>query len=143
SMSKSSVFQAAIPLLALSVVIGIARPTDVHAQYQGAVPSGNPNNNPMAPPPLSFWRVRNSRVFLIPGAGASVANVAVQVGRDGVAMVDTGSSENADKLLATIKFLQNYENSIPQPLGYASETRSMINFNSVPPAEGIRRIVNT
>src|SRR5215510_4376214 len=143
SMIKSSVFQAAILLLALSVVIGIARPTDVHAQYQGVVPSGNPNNNPMAPPPLPFWRVRNSRVFLIPGAGANGANVAVQVGRDGVAMVDTGSAETADKVLATVKFLKNYENAIPQPLGYASETRSMINFNTVPPAEGIRWIINT
>ena len=34
-----------------------------------------------------------TRVFLIPGAGANGANVAVQVGRDGVAMVDTGSAE--------------------------------------------------
>jgi len=80
---------------------------------------------------------------MIPGAGVNGANVAAQVGRDGVVLVDTGSAENADKVVATVKFLQNYENSIPQPLGYASETRSMINFNSVPPAEGIRWIINT
>jgi cyclase len=80
---------------------------------------------------------------MIPGAGANGANVVVQVGRDGVAMVDTGSPENGDKILATVKFLANYLNSIPQPLGYASETRSMINFNSVPPPEGIRWIINT
>src|SRR5262249_23643581 len=143
SMIKSPVLQAAIGLAVVCVMIGIAGPIDVHAQYQGVVPSGTPNNNPMAPPPLPFWRVRNSRVFLIPGAGANGANVAIQVGRDGVAMVDTGSAESADKLLATVKFLQNYENSIPQPLGYASETRSMINFNSVAPAQGIRWIINT
>ena len=132
-------------LAAAGVVIGISGYTSVQAQnqYQGVISSGNPNNNPMAPPPLPFWRVRNTRVFMIPGAGANGANAAVQVGKDGVAMVDTGSAENADKLLATVKFLANYENSIPQPLGFASETRSMINFNSVPPAEGIRWIINT
>jgi glyoxylase-like metal-dependent hydrolase (beta-lactamase superfamily II) len=131
-------------LLAVAVLmIGIGGHTALHAQYQGVIPSGNANNSPMAPPPLPFWRVRNTRIFLIPGAGANGANVAVQVGRDGAAMVDTGSAENADKLLATVKYLENLENSIPQPLGYASETRSMINFNSVPPVEGIRWIINT
>jgi cyclase len=115
----------------------------VHAQYQGAIPSGLHNQNPMPPPPLPFWRVRNTHVFMIPGAGANGANVAVQVGRDGVAMVDTGSAETADKTVATVKFLQNYDASIPAPLGYAAETRSSINFNSVPPALGIRWIINT
>ncbi len=130
---------AAIVLL----TTGSAKTASLYAQYQGAIPSANANNTPMAPPPLPFWRVRNTRVFMIPGAGANGANVAVQVGRDGVAMVDSGSAENADKVLATVKFLENFENSIPQPLGYASETRSMINFNSAPPAEGIRWIINT
>jgi cyclase len=130
-------------LLAAGSMIGFAGVQSAHAQYQGALPSANANNSPLTPPPLPFWRVRNSRVFLIPGAGANGANVAVQVGRDGAAMVDTGSAENADKVLATVKFLQNFENSIPQPLGYASETRSSVNFNSVPPPEGIRWIINT
>src|SRR6516162_10129664 len=112
-------------------MISIGGHTTLYSQYQGVMPSGNANNSPMAPPPLPFWRVRNTRIFLIPGAGVNGANVAVQVGRDGVAMVDTGSAENADKLLATVKYLENLENSIPQPLGYASETRSMINFNSI------------
>jgi cyclase len=144
SMMKSFLLRGATVLALAGMLSGVGGPSGVHAaQYQGVVSSANPNNNPMAPPPMQFWRVRNSRVFLIPGAGANAANVAVQVGRDGVAMVDTGSAETADKLLATVKFLQNYENSIPQPLGYASETRSMINFNSVPPAEGIRWIINT
>ena len=140
---KSYVLRATIFLAAAGVMTGIGGQSSVHAQYQGVIASGNPNNSPLAPPPMPFWRVRNTRVFMIPGAGVNGANVAVQVGRDGVAMVDTGSVENADKLLATAKFLANYENSIPQPLGYASETRSMINFNSVPPAAGIRWIINT
>jgi cyclase len=139
-MKKTSAMKSVL-LLAVAAVFVSA--VTAHAQFQGAVPSLNANNNPMAPPPLPFWRVRNTHVFLIPGAGANGANVAVQVGRDGVAMVDTGSVENAEKILATVKFLTNYENSIPQPLGYASETRSMLNFNSVPPAEGIRWIINT
>src|SRR6185369_15737434 len=96
-------------LVAAVLLIGSGSQTNVHAQYQGVIASGNANNNPLAPPPLPFWRVRNSRVFLIPGAGANGANVAVQVGRDGVTLVDSGSAENADKLLATVKFLENYE----------------------------------
>jgi cyclase len=144
SMMKSFAMRGTTMLVLSGMLAGTGAPSAVYAaQYQGVVLSGNPNNNPLAPPPLQFWRVRNSRVFLIPGAGANGANVAVQVGRDGVAMVDTGSVETADKVLATVKFLQNYENSIPQPLGYASETRSMVNFNSVAPAQGIRWIINT
>src|SRR5438093_6601847 len=142
-MMKSSVLRTTMLLALAGIMVRIGGQTSVRAQYQGVIPSGNPNNSPIAPPPLPFWRVRNTRVFMIPGAGANGANVAVQVGRDGVAMVDTGSAENTDKVLATVKFLANYQNSIPQPLGYASETRSTVNFNSVPPAEGIRWIINT
>src|ERR1700733_3299256 len=95
SIQNSCTVRAAV-LSAVIVLVGTALwQSDVHAQYQGAVPSGLPNQNPMAPPPLPFWRVRNTHIFMIPGAGANGANVAVQVGRDGVAMVDTGSAESA------------------------------------------------
>lgn len=140
---KASIFRTTMLLTGAALLIAAGSHNALYAQYQGAIPSGYANNAPMAPPPLPFWRVRNTRIFLIPGAGANGANVAVQVGRDGVAMVDSGSAENADKVLATVKYLENLENSIPQALGYASETRSMINFNSVPPVEGIRWIINT
>src|SRR5262245_21508995 len=140
---KSYVLRTMTLLTVAGAVIGIGGRDRVQAQFQGVVSSANPNNNPLTPPPLPFWRVRNSKVFMIPGAGANGANVAVQIGRDGLAMVDTGSVENSEKILATVKFLANYENSIPQPLGYASETRSMVNFNSVPPPIGIRWIINT
>lgn len=143
SMMKSSALRTSISIAAAALMIAAGGHVNAFGQYQGVVTSSNANNNPMTPPPLQFWRVRNSHVFMIPGAGANGANVAVQVGRDGVTLVDSGSAENADKILATVKFLENYENSIPQPLGYASETRSMINFNSVPPNEGIRWIINT
>jgi cyclase len=143
STMKSSLLRTAILAVAAAIMLGLAANGTSYAQYQGVVPSGRPNNNPMAPPPLPFWRVRNTRVFIIPGAGTNGANVTVQVGRDGVVMVDTGSADNAEKVLATVRFLENYENSIPQQLGYASETRSMINFNAVPPAQGIRWIINT
>src|SRR3954467_11360098 len=127
AMVKSFLVRGATLLVLAGASAGIGGESKAFAQYQGVAPSFNANNNPLPPPPMPFWRVRNTRVFLIPGAGANGANVAVQVGRDGIAMVDTGSAETADKVLATVKFLQNYENSIPQPLGYASETRSMIN----------------
>ena len=129
--------RSSLPVLFAAVVLAgtaIFQP-GVHAQYQGAIPSGMPNQNAMAPPPLPFWRVRNTHIFMIPGAGVNGANVAVQVGRDGVAMVDTGSAELADKTVATVKFLQNYDASIPAPLGYAAVTRSsMSHTRPVPTA---------
>src|SRR6266566_8373582 len=101
SIQNSRSLRAAVVFAVVALAaIAIWQP-GVHAQYQGAIPSGLPNQNAMAPPPLPFWRVRNTHIFMIPGAGANGANVAVQVGRDGVAMVDTGSAETADKILAT------------------------------------------
>jgi glyoxylase-like metal-dependent hydrolase (beta-lactamase superfamily II) len=87
-----------------------------------------------------YWRVRGSNVYMIVGAGS---NIAVQIGKDGVLMVDTGTAENADKVLATVKLIQNLNNQPAPPMTYAAETRTSINFNSVEPPKPIRWIVNT
>ena len=72
-----ALFYAALLAAAAGLLTVASGPATLHARYQGVVTSGNPNNTPMAPPPLQFWRVRNTRVFMIPGAGANGANVAV------------------------------------------------------------------
>jgi glyoxylase-like metal-dependent hydrolase (beta-lactamase superfamily II) len=77
---------------------------------------------------------------MIIGAGA---NIAASVGMDGVILVDTGTAANGDKVLAAVKRIQDYVLTVPRPLGYASETRSFITQNSIPPAKPIRYVINT
>ena len=52
-------------------------------------------------------------VFMITGAGG---NVAVQVGKDGLVLVDAGSADNAAALVAVIKKIS------PQPIRYVIDT---------------------
>jgi glyoxylase-like metal-dependent hydrolase (beta-lactamase superfamily II) len=54
-----------------------------------------------------------TNVFMISGAGG---NVAVQVGKDGVVVVDAGSTDNAAALVAAIKKIT------PQPIRYVIDT---------------------
>jgi glyoxylase-like metal-dependent hydrolase (beta-lactamase superfamily II) len=46
-------------------------------------------------------------------------------------------------VLAAVKKIQDFVNTVPKPLGYASETRSAITHNSIAPAKPIRYIINT
>jgi len=127
TVETSKVIRAAV-MLAVVALIGAAGLASVaYAQQTNAAT-------------LPFWRVRGSNVYMIVGAGS---NIAVQIGKDGVMMVDTGTAENADKVLATVKLIQNMTNQPPPPLNYAHETRTSINFNSVEPPKPIRWIINT
>jgi len=56
-------------------------------------------------------------VYMLVGAGG---NVAVQVGRDGILMVDTGTAEMTDQLLAAVKQLAKPITS--KPLRYIINT---------------------
>jgi cyclase len=69
------------------------------------------------PPPagLEILEVRPS-FFVIAGPGANSANVGVQVGEDGVVVVDTGSAADAPALLAAIKRIS------PKPIRYVIDT---------------------
>jgi cyclase len=82
-------------------------------------------------------------IYAIFGAGG---NVTVSVGPDGVFMVDTGLTQNADRLLATIQNLQNRvtTNGIGE-WRYAAETRSNLPAMMSPAAspKPIRYIINT
>jgi glyoxylase-like metal-dependent hydrolase (beta-lactamase superfamily II) len=66
---------------------------------------------------LEVLEVRPS-FFLIAGAGpgSNVANVSVQVGEDGLVIVDTGSAADAPRVLAAIKRIS------PKPIRYVIDT---------------------
>ena len=91
-------------------------------------------------------------IYMIPGAGA---NVLVSLGRDGVLLVDSGTTQNSDRLLATVKQLAVDVVSRPRPYvpcvgstcgGYAFGFNSpMYNAmtQSPQPPKPIRYIINT
>jgi glyoxylase-like metal-dependent hydrolase (beta-lactamase superfamily II) len=106
--------------------------------------------------PGSLFKVYpvQGNVWLVP---EPAANVVVSLGRDGVMLVDSGTADNANKLLATVKQLANDVIARPMPFtpcvgpscaasryayGYASPSFDGITA-SVAPAKPIRYILNT
>jgi glyoxylase-like metal-dependent hydrolase (beta-lactamase superfamily II) len=71
-----------------------------------------------ATPPSAGVEVLEVRpsFFVIAGPGADAANVGVQVGEDGVVVVDTGSAAGAPAVLAAIKRIS------PKPIRYIIDT---------------------
>src|SRR2546423_504851 len=55
----------------------------------------------------------SGNIYMLVGAGA---NVTMSVGRDGILLVDTGSTAMADKLLATVRQLADRLISTPTPV---------------------------
>ena len=88
---------------------------------------------------VHIWPVKGN-IYMLVGAGA---NIAASVGRDGVLLVDTGTVQMADEVIAAMKKIQRQLNTVPPPLGYSAETRSSITYNSVEPPKPLRYIVNT
>src|SRR4030095_307974 len=93
-------------------------------------------------------------IWVIP---ETAGNVVVSLGRDGVMLVDSGTADNANKLLATVKQLANDVIARPMPFtpcvgpncgayryayGYSSPSFDGITA-SVAPAKPIRYILNT
>src|SRR2546425_288737 len=93
-------------------------------------------------------------IWLIP---EPAANVVVSLGRDGVMLVDSGTADNATKMLATVKQLANDVIARPMPFtpcvgpncgpsryayGYASPSFDGITASVAPP-KPIRYILNT
>jgi cyclase len=84
--------------------------------------------------------VRGS-VYMILGAGG---NITVSVGRDGVLLVDAGSGQLTDQVLAAIRQLQANLDLREQPAAWAAETRSSVaGRHSEAPPKPIRYIINT
>jgi glyoxylase-like metal-dependent hydrolase (beta-lactamase superfamily II) len=82
-------------------------------------------------------------LYMLAGAGG---NIALSVGPDGVLVVDTGTLQNSDRVLAAIEQLQKQlaTNGLP-PWTYAAQTRSNLPRMISPPApvKPIRYVINT
>jgi glyoxylase-like metal-dependent hydrolase (beta-lactamase superfamily II) len=84
-------------------------------------------------------------IYMVGGAGC---NITVSIGRDGVFLVDTGFTENADKVLASVQQLQrDFQMHLPPEPRWGAETRAATNlepyFRTLAPPKPIRYIVNT
>jgi glyoxylase-like metal-dependent hydrolase (beta-lactamase superfamily II) len=116
---------------------GLRRPAGAAAPVPVA-PVNAPE--PEEPSAIRILPVRGN-VHVLQGAGA---NITVSIGRDGVLLVDSGTSQVTDAVLAAIRRLQEQLDLRERPLGFAAETRSSVADRHVePPAKPIRYIVNT
>ena len=84
-------------------------------------------------------------IYLIGGAGS---NIVVSAGPDGVLLVDSGLAQNADRVLAAIKDLQDrLQLALPALPRAAAETRTATNlepfYRTLAPPKPIRYIANT
>ena len=96
------------------------------------------------PPALEAIPVRG-HIFLIGGAGS---NITVSAGPDGVFLVDSGSAQNADRVLAAIKALQaRLQLALPAAPRAGAETATATNlepfYRTLTPPKPIRYIANT
>lgn len=133
------------PLVMLPVRILAATALLLMLGLAGYLPAQQ-NNAPTAaaqqPRDLEIFHLRGP-IYVIFNAGG---NITVSVGPDGVLMVDSGSANMADKVLAAVGQLQKdlaYHREVP--LGFAAESRSSLErlLATTPPPKPIRFIINT
>lgn len=83
-------------------------------------------------------------IYMLAGAGG---NITVSAGKDGLLLVDTGTAENADKVLAAVQRLQRQlqVKEPPVDLRWGAETRGTLqsSLNPIGPPKPIRYIINT
>ena len=110
-----------------------------YAQQRGQPAQQNQN---AANAQLEILPIRGN-LYMLAGAGG---NIALSVGPDGVLMVDTGTLQNSDRVLAAVQQLQRQlaTNGL-QSWNFAAETRSNLPRMISPPAppKPIRYIINT
>jgi glyoxylase-like metal-dependent hydrolase (beta-lactamase superfamily II) len=96
-----------------------------------------------APGALEVLHVRGN-IYVLFGAGG---NITMSVGPDGVLLVDSGSANQAEAVLASIQQLQRQLDATAarRPLGWGAETRSSVVIERDPlaPPKPIRYILNT
>src|SRR5262245_65495494 len=104
----------AIPLLVAVLMTGTAQPQQRGQQTQQ-------NQQSASTQELEILPIRGN-VYMLAGAGG---NIALSVGPDGVVVIDTGSLQNADRVIAAIQQLQKQTatNGLPA-WTYAAETPS-------------------
>src|SRR5262245_12261589 len=112
----------------------------VHAQQRGPQPPSTQQTATAGT--LEILPIRGN-LYMLAGAGA---NIALSIGPDGVLIVDTGTLQNSDRLIAAIQQLQKQTatNGL-QAWTYAAQTRSNLPRMISPPAPAkpIRYIINT
>jgi glyoxylase-like metal-dependent hydrolase (beta-lactamase superfamily II) len=79
-------------------------------------------------------------IYLLAGAGS---NITVSIGKDGVFLVDSGSAEMSDKVLAAIQRLSRELGSVGKPILNESRQGSGSVLTSVSKPKPIRYIANT
>ena len=135
---RAVVLLGSLQLLVALVVLtlGVLAPSRAAAQGLG-LRDGIPQDGA-----VHILHVRGA-IYMLVGAGA---NITVSVGEDGVLMVDTGTVEMADKVLAAVRELQRETatNGISQ-MHFGAETRSSVRaiLDTDAPPKPIRYIVNT
>jgi cyclase len=114
-------------ILASLVILGANAPLWAQAPAAGASP-------------IRILPLRGN-VYVLQGAGG---NITVSVGRDGVLLVDAGSANTTDQVLAAIRQLQQRLDLREQPVGFGAETRSSVAGRNIEaPPKPIRYIINT
>ena len=133
--------------LACSAAIALAMAdVPISAQLQsgslagvGTIPGLNPNG------PIKVFPVRGN-IYVLMGGGA---NITLSVGLDGVLMVDSGSADKSDQVLAAIRTVQQWVEAktaaAAPPVLYGAETRNSITEarRADAPPKPIRYIVAT
>ena len=122
-------------------------------QPQAAPAAGEPAVQPsrfarapqIQPPPAGEIEILPIRgnLYVLLGAGG---NITASVGPDGVLLVDAGSANMTDKVIAAVQRLQRewQARNPPKPLGWGAETRSSVADRHIPaPPKPVRYIINT
>lgn len=91
--------------------------------------------------PIEVVHIRGP-IYLIGGAGA---NITASVGPDGVLLVDTGTGQMSDKVIAALNEVRRQTVPRDLPLGWGAETRSRLEPEraTMPPPKPLRFIINT
>src|SRR5262245_49522804 len=126
--------------VAIAVLLAVFAVRTASAQQRGQQAQQNQQN--VSSQQLEILPIRGN-VYMLAGAGG---NIALSVGPDGVLVVDTGTVQNGDRVLAAIEQLQKQlaTNGL-QAWTYAAETRSNLPRMISPPAlpKPIRYVINT
>ena len=120
-------WNSAISAISALIVVSVCSPSSLRAQAK-----------------LEAIPVRG-HIFLIGGAGS---NITVSAGPDGVFLVDSGTTQNADRVLAAIKALQERQQmALPAAPRAGAETATATNlepfYRTLTPPKPIRYIANT
>jgi len=129
-----------VSVLAILLLVAVLMIGRAQAQQRGQ--QTQQNQQSASTKELEILPIRGN-VYMLAGAGG---NIALSVGPDGVLVVDTGSLQNADRVIAAIQQLQKQTatNGLPA-WTYAAETRSNLPRMISPPAPAkpIRYLINT